>query len=246
MIFPCDRNSTRSQTSSTSYMLWDVHRTPQAPCDAIRRILARISCAVAGSRDAVGSSRSSRCGSLSIALARHKRVCSPEERTPAFVSRKRSSSSNSSVSATRKREFELLEQCVDTLLKTGYAVDQSENAQILINREVAGKRRIHGREVGVLERLRSLLRDIDSFDADRTGCRFQDAQNHVDRCRFAGSVRTEQADDLVACNMKRYTLHGHCLAILFAESLYGKNVCHSIICFRYFLRPALLPNDPPY
>jgi hypothetical protein len=30
-ILPRDRNSTRSQTASTSYMLWLVHSTPQWP-----------------------------------------------------------------------------------------------------------------------------------------------------------------------------------------------------------------------
>ena len=38
-ILPRERNSTRSQTSSTSYMLCEVHSTPPSPCAANSRIL---------------------------------------------------------------------------------------------------------------------------------------------------------------------------------------------------------------
>ena len=55
------------------------------------RITARMSRAMAGSSEAVGSSSSRRCGRFSIAFARPTRVCSPDESTPHFVWRKRSS-----------------------------------------------------------------------------------------------------------------------------------------------------------
>src|ERR1700722_14204591 len=86
-IRPCDRNSTRSQTAWTSYMLWLPPNTPQSPLSTNLAMPARMSRAFEGSMEAVGSSRSSSRGRLSIALARERRVCSPDERTPAFVLR---------------------------------------------------------------------------------------------------------------------------------------------------------------
>ena len=86
-IFPCDRNSTRSQTSSTSYMLWDVHKIPQFSSRASSRICRRTVWAAAGSREAVGSSSNSSSGRFRSALASATRVCSPEDSTPQRVLR---------------------------------------------------------------------------------------------------------------------------------------------------------------
>ncbi len=57
--------------------------------------------AVAGSIEAVGSSRSSSRGRLSTALARETRVCSPDDSSPAFTSAKRSRSKSWSTSSMR-------------------------------------------------------------------------------------------------------------------------------------------------
>src|SRR5574338_489201 len=61
-ILPCERNKTRPQTSETSYMLCEVHSTPTSFVAAKSRMRDRISLALAGSREAVGSSNSSRRG----------------------------------------------------------------------------------------------------------------------------------------------------------------------------------------
>src|SRR6185437_1643263 len=89
MITPLERNMTREQTSSTSYILWEVQRTPVWVREAKARIVERMSRALAGSMEAVGSSRRRMLGRLSMALARPTRVCSPEERMPHLVSRNR-------------------------------------------------------------------------------------------------------------------------------------------------------------
>ena len=73
-------------------MLCDVHNTPPGPWATNARIDERISRAVAGSSEAVGSSRSNSVGWLSIALASDTRVCSPDESTPHFTLRNRSRS----------------------------------------------------------------------------------------------------------------------------------------------------------
>ncbi len=129
---------------------------PPRPAEAKSRILARTSRAVAGSSDAVGSSSRSKSGRLSMALARHTRVCSPEESTPHFVSRKRSRSNS--------REQRVRCALPDEVL---HAIDQPEDAQVLANRQIAGQRRIDGGEIGVLQGLGAVLREIESFDADR-------------------------------------------------------------------------------
>lgn len=121
---PRERNSTRSQTSSTSCILWEVQRMPPDPRIANSRIFWRMSWAMAGSSDAVGSSRSNRCGSFSKALASEARVCSPEERTPHFVFRKRSSSN-------------WFQKRFDSLPQVFHSIDHSKDSQILIHREIA-------------------------------------------------------------------------------------------------------------
>ena len=123
-------------------MLCDVHSTPPEPSSADLRILARTSCAVAGSSEAVGSSSSSSSGRFSIAFARPTRVCSPEESTPHFVLR------NGSRSNSFEQRFDALEQVF-------HAIDQAEDAQVVIDGQIAGQRSVNGGEVGVLQRLRT-------------------------------------------------------------------------------------------
>ena len=98
---PCERNSTRSHTTSTSYMLCDVHNTLTRVSVVIARIFARTSLAVAGSRDAVGSSSNRSRGSFSIAFANDTRVCSPDDSTPHFVRRNLTRSNCSSSALMR-------------------------------------------------------------------------------------------------------------------------------------------------
>src|SRR5450631_3785206 len=86
---PCDKNSTRSHTASTSYMLCEVHKMPQRSRDAKFLIRSRMICAADGSKEAVGSSSKSNCGLLSTAFASAARVCSPDDSNPHLVSRKR-------------------------------------------------------------------------------------------------------------------------------------------------------------
>ncbi len=180
---------------ATSYMLCDVHSTP--PC---RRREARgcgrgCPCAVAGSSDAVGSSSSSRCGALSIALASATRVCSPDESTPHFVSRKRVRSNS-------------LEQRLDARRQPAHAVDQAEHAQVLRDGEVPRQGRVDRGKVGALPAPgggatpgRALRCAIDPAVGS------QHAQDHVDGRRLAGAVGAEQADDLARRDLERHVVH---------------------------------------
>ena len=92
-------------------------------------------------------------GRFSIALARLTRVCSPEESTPHFTSRNaRRSNCSSSVSM---RGGQVLD-----------AVDQAEEAQILSHGQIAGQRRVDGREIGALPAPASARRDVEAFDPE--------------------------------------------------------------------------------
>ena len=142
---------------------------------------------------------------LSIALARPTRVCSPDESTPHFVSRKRPRS-NCSSSASMRSASRL------------HAVEQAEDAQVLRDGQVAGQRRVHGGEVRPLERRGERSpREVHAFDADRAGARLEHAEDHVDGRRLARAVRPEQPDDLVPAHLERDPVHRHDVAVALAE-----------------------------
>ncbi len=64
-------------------------------------------------------------------------------------------------------EIELFEQAFDPLRQVSDAVQQSEYAQVLINGQIPGKRRVNGRKIGSLESARPVGGDIDAIDRDR-------------------------------------------------------------------------------
>ena len=94
-----------------------------------------------GSTEAVGSSSSSRRGRLSIALARLSRVDSPDDSTPALAAAAASDRIPRSASSMRAR-------------KLGDAIDHAEDAQVLLDGEIAGQRAVDGGEIGLRHRAR--------------------------------------------------------------------------------------------
>ena len=83
-----------------------------------------------------------------------------------------------------------------------HAVDQPEEAQILKHGQIAGQRRIDGREIGALQHLRTLGGDVQVFHQDGARSGLQYAQNHVDGGGFARAIRAQQPDDLVAVHFE--------------------------------------------
>jgi hypothetical protein len=99
-------------------------------------------------------------------------------------------------------EVELAQQLLDTCRQGGDAIEQSEAAQILRNRQIAGQRRIHGRKIRACERERTALVDVDIVDLNvPRGC-LKHAQHHIDRGRLAGAVGAQQAHDFAAPNLE--------------------------------------------
>ena len=178
---------------------------------------ARISRAVAGSSDAVGSSSSSTVGRFSMALARHTRVCSPEESTPHFTSRNCARSNCSISSPIRSR------QVPDS-------VNHAEDPQILSHGQVSRQRRVDRREVGAGQRLRPVGGHIQPFDPDGAAVRLEHAQNHVDDGGLPRAVGAQQPDDLVAPHVERNAVHGNRVAVClrqFADGEYQPTVWHA-------------------
>src|SRR5262249_40973786 len=101
-----------------------------------------------------------------------------------------------------------------------------KNAKILIHGEIAGQRSVYSREIRALKSLRAALRDVDSFDANSSEARFEDAENHVDRCGLPCAVGSKQPHDFIPRYLKRDTIHRTRLAVSFAQPFYRKYIVH--------------------
>ena len=166
-ILPRDRNSTRSQTASTSYMLWLVHSTPQWPLSTKSAMPARMSRAVDGSIEAVGSSSSSSRGPVQHRLG---------EAEPGLLA----GGQHARLGACGTRQIVGLEQRLDPLVEAFDAVDHAEHPQVLLDRQVAGQRRVDGGEIGALPAPGCGPREVDALDLDPPRRRREHAEDHVD------------------------------------------------------------------
>src|SRR5262249_23422889 len=61
---------------------------------------------------------------------------------------------------------------------------------------------------------------------DRTPCRLENTENHIDRRGLSGSIRAEQSDDLAAFHVKGDPVYSHCVAVFLRQVLYRKHVQH--------------------
>jgi hypothetical protein len=66
----------------------------------------------------------------------------------------------------------------------------------------------NGGEVGAGQSLAAVGGKIDALDLDPPAARLEHPEDHVDRGRLAGPVRTEQADDLAGRDVKADAVHG--------------------------------------
>ena len=106
-------------------------------------------------------------------------------------------------------EVELLEHLVDALREFLHAVEQAEEAQILVHGQIAGQRRVDGGEVRPLQSLAAVPGDVQALDLDRSRRRLENAEDHVDGRGLARPVGSQQPDDLVAADLERDAVHGH-------------------------------------
>src|SRR5215469_6856235 len=114
-------------------------------------------------------------------------------------------------------EVELPQQLPDPAPEVRYPVDEAEEPEVLRDREVARKRRIHGREVGVRQGASALACEIDTSNAHAAGAWAQHAEDHVDGGRLAGAVRAEESHYLVAMHIERYPLDRDDLRVALAQ-----------------------------
>ena len=134
-ILPCERNSTRSQTASTSYMLWLVHSTPQCPLSTNSAIPARMSRAVDG------IDRGGRLVEQQQARAVQHRLGEAE---PRLLARRQ----HARLGLAEAGEVEGREQRSIRSAQVAHGVDHAEDAQVLLDGQIAGQRRVDGGEVG--------------------------------------------------------------------------------------------------
>ena len=141
-IWPCDRNSTRSHTSSTSYMLWEVHSTPRV---AGAREIANAGADVRRWRD-----RATRSARPAAAAADDSASPWPGRRASARPRRARRPWCRGIVP---DRTAPAAPRCAR--VRCLHAVDHAEDAQVLLDGQVSRQRRVDGGEVGARKRLRS-------------------------------------------------------------------------------------------
>jgi aspartate/methionine/tyrosine aminotransferase len=104
-------------------------------------------------------------------------------------------------------QVELGEQRLDPFAQVRDDVDHAEDAQVLLDREVARQRRVDGREVGPLERPAAVDSEVDAVDLDPPGGGREHAEDHVDRRGLAGAVWSEEADDLAGLDREAEVAH---------------------------------------
>ena len=135
-ILPRERNSTRSQTASTSYMLWLVHSTPQWP--------ASTSVGDAGA-DVAGGGGVDRGGRLVEQQQPRAVEHRLGQRQPGLLAGRQHARPWSGGSASRSN-------CSSSssirAVRSLDRVDHAEDAQVLLDGQIAGQRRVDGGEVG--------------------------------------------------------------------------------------------------
>ena len=153
--------------------------------------LVRMSRAVAGSSEAVGSSSSSSVRFVEHGLGQaHARLFAGRE--------------NAAPRVPKAREIELLQQRFDPRPRGADAVDHSEDPQVLRDRQVArAAARRPRRSWCAPAPARRSARKVQPLDVNGSGRRLEHAEDHVDGRGLAGAVGAEQAHDLVARDRRR-------------------------------------------
>ena len=180
---PCERNTTRSHTCSTSLMSWLVISSAQPYSRERSSSPVRTRNATSGSSDAVGSSSTSRRGRCNVARTIPMSVRCPDESSVPIASARCS---------TRKRR----EPFLDLRRRVGEPVELAVQLQVLAHAHALGERQVARREPDERRGVAALLRERVAADRDRPRVRADDAEDHQQRRRLARAVRTEQRDAL--------------------------------------------------
>ena len=106
-------------------------------------------------------------------------------------------------------EVELLKQLFYAGGNIFDAVKHAEDAQVLDHGQISGKRRVDCFEVGALEGARAMFGEVDAIDVNRARGRLEDAENHVDGGRLAGSVGAKKSDNLAELDREGDLIDGN-------------------------------------
>ena len=129
--------------------------------------------------------------------------------------------------------------------EVAHAVEQAEEAQILVHRQIPRQRGVDGGEVRSLQSLAAVRGDIQALDLDRSRRRFENAEDHVDDRGLARAVGAEQPDDLVALDLERNPIHRHGVAVAFAQIRQRKHLRLPTVPARTRTALSSCPDDRP-
>ena len=121
-------------------------------------------------------------------------------------------------------QIKFADELIDAGAQPRDAVEQAEEGEILLDGEIARQGGIHRREIGALERLCAAPGNVDAADEYPARGGLKDAEYHVDGGGFARAVRSDEAHDLAAPDLKRHVVDRGDFVILFAQLLHGERV----------------------
>ena len=175
-IRPPEMNTTRSQSRSTSTMLWLVTSSAVFSSAQSRARPVRTRRATSGSSEAVGSSRISRRGRCRVALTMPTSVRWPDDSSlPMLVG--------------QVGDAEALEAEVDGRLRMGQTVQPAEQGEELADPEPLREGQVAGREADLGRGLAAGLGQAVTGDLDGAVVGAHDAEQHHQRGGLARPVR---------------------------------------------------------
>jgi hypothetical protein len=124
---------------------------------------------------------------------------------------------NATFGVAKSEEIELVEDILDALAQPWDGIEHAEDAEVLRDSEIAGKRGIDSCEVRAAEGLAAMAGEVAAVDGDGARCGLENAEDHVDGCGFAGPVGAEEPEDFMGTNLKGQTVNGNYGAVLLAQ-----------------------------
>src|SRR6266550_1832167 len=131
--------------------------------------------------------------------------------------------------ALRKlRHLEFLNLLLDTRFefRPGKAIEPAKVTEHLARREALIELRVAGKKTDAPAGLQGLRVQIRAVDQDPARGGREDAGEHAQRGRFAGTVRAEQADHFARADAEAYPGHGDDAVKVFYQVLGGQYVRH--------------------
>src|SRR4029077_1007781 len=104
-----------------------------------------------------------------------------------------------------------------------------EDAQVLDHSQISGKRGVDGLKIGALEGARAMFGEVNAINVNRAGGRLEDAENHIDGGRLAGSVGAKKSDNLTQSDREGDVVDSNGVTVELANTLDSENVRHDIM-----------------